>query len=257
MPLVVKESLADPNSTTGTDQIDSMSTCLRNTEDEKVDKISRKSTKSSKLVLSTPIPIERIEDGTYEWSRFFPLIFDSTCVEKERSITVNLYRTKSNKNKWEKLGRSKTFFLIHLRHQEVKEVMLEFKDSYEDVCDGKVLLRLQYIFNEAELFNEIFKCYEERWNLIMEWLSILERQTEKHREKNSRVPEEMDYGEKEPSYHAGFYSVADNESLLECASSPQKDKLMKQNYAESLCSYDLLNEGLTFMKAQKEASNST
>ena len=40
--------------------------------------------------------------------------------------------------------------------------MLEFKDSYEDVCDGKVLLRLQYIFNQEELLNEIFKCYEER-----------------------------------------------------------------------------------------------
>lgn len=257
MPLVLKQSLADPNSTTGTDQIDSMSTCLRNTEDEKVDKISRKSTKSSKLVLSTPIPIGQTEEGAYEWSRFFPLTFDSTCVEKERSITVNLYRTKTKKNKWEKLGRSKTFFLIHLRHQEVKEVMLEFKDSYEDVWEGKVLLRLQYIFNEAELFNEIYKCYEERWNLIMDWLSILEQQIKRHKEKTSPVPEEMDYGEKEPSYLAGFYSVADNESLLECASSPQKDKLIKQNYAESLCSYDLLNEGLTFMKAQKEANNST
>ena len=99
MPMVVKESLADPNSTTGTDQIDSMSTCLRNTEDEKVDKISRKSTKLSKLVLSTPVPIERTDEGAYEWSRFFPLTFDSTCVEKERSITVNLYRTKTKKNK--------------------------------------------------------------------------------------------------------------------------------------------------------------
>ena len=57
--------------------------------------------------------------------------FSKDSNEKNKSFTVSLFRTKKNKNKREKIGQSRSFFLVHLKHQEVKLVNLEFKDSYE------------------------------------------------------------------------------------------------------------------------------
>lgn len=217
----------------GTDQMDSYCTSVTNFEDNNSPPVSV-NLKSSKLVLSTPVPCVPNDEGIYEWSRFFKLQFDPSCIEKEKSITVNLFKTKKSKSKCEKLGTSKSFFLCHFRHQEVKDMMLEFKDSYDSKCEGRVHLRMQYVLDEHQLFTDIFTRYQERIKLLMKCSETLDNQKAVHlahqNKSMKQVKESLE--EEQASHRAGFYSIVENDSFLYSYENTNDNKFLMRNFEE-------------------------
>jgi len=242
------EGKFDADSTKGTDRVESFYDVLRKSEAAAMSK-QGEGPSSSKLVLSTPIPIKPNKEGVFEWWRFFQMCFENDWSEKERTFTIGLYRAKKNKSKWEKLGKSRSFYLVHLKNQELKETMLEFKDSYEAQWQGRVLIRMQYVYDKSALYREIFESYEHRKDLIEQSIEILHLQRQSHL-KRAEQAIAFDYIEmKNPewgSHNEGFYSEIGHESYLECNSSPQKNKYLEKEFFNSLRSYDLTEKNMSF-----------
>ena len=144
--------------------------------------------------------------------------FWKDCHEKDKSFTISLFRTKKNKNKAEKLGQSRSFFLVHLKHQELREVNLEFKDSYESKCEGKIIFRMQYIEDEMALYSKILAENIKRRDLIHKWIEILNKQIQSHRE-SEQIQSELgfveDLNREWGSHNAGFYSEYGGSSFIE------------------------------------------
>lgn len=134
---------------------------------------------------------------------------------------------------------------------------LEFKDSYEEKAEGKVKLRLQYVFDEELLFSNILKAYQERKELIEKCIELLEDQKEAHyktlTESIRIIEENQEYDN--ASCHAGFYSIVENDSVLHSDSyrSPTMNKYVEKDaYIENLCSYDLTDTVLKLDKPHEE-----
>ena len=182
-------------------------------------------TDPNKIVFSTQVPIKSNKEGVFEWWRFFQMHFDCDKNDKDKSFTVSLFRTKKGKKKSEKLGQSRSFFLIHLKHQELKEVNLEFKDSYESKSQGRVIMRMQYIKDEITLYAKILDENIKRKDLILKWIDILNKQIQSHRESEQKLensPSIEDQNLEWGSHNAGFYSeyggssiIGDSSSLLQ------------------------------------------
>jgi hypothetical protein len=239
----------------GTDQLDSMIIDL-NREDKAFENVFKESIKSSKLILSTPIPVQPNEEGVYEWCRFIQLDFDPDCVEKERSITVNLFRTKKKKDKWEQLGRSNSFFIVHLSGQELKEMVLDFRDSYDSKSEGKVKLRLQYVHDQRQLFSDLVQAYEEHKALIEIWIVILEEQRENYISRLANdIKDNNDIAREDcASHNAGFYSIWENDSILSPSPKVIDENIHftdKNTFMESLGSYDVTHD-FAFGRKQEE-----
>lgn len=239
----------------GTDQLDSMTIDL-NREEKLYENAFKDSIKSSKLMLSTPVPVQPNEEGVYEWCRFIQLNFDQESVEKERSITVNLFRTKKKKESWEQLGRSNSFFIVHLSGQELKEMVLDFRNSYDSKSEGKVKLRLQYVHDERQLFSDLVKAYEEHKALIEIWIIILEEQRENYLSSlANNLKDNSDLGREEcASHNAGFYSIWENDSILSPSPKVSDENIYftdKNAFLESLGSYDVTHN-FVFGKKQEE-----
>ena len=226
------------NSTKGTDQTESMlnsfDTSLRKSEGLKTIK-QREPIEWNKLVLSTSVPIKPTKDESYEWCRFFQMHFDRDWSEKDKSFTVSLYRTKRNKNRCEKIGQSRSFFLVHLKHQELKELSLEFKESYESKWEGKVIMRMQYVNDELSLYTQILEENLKRRDLIIKWIDILTLQIQGYREGMERsigfdIAENrnLEWG----SFNAAYYSEYWNDSVLESDSSFHKNRILKTDHIE-------------------------
>ena len=230
-----RNSMAPSQTTFGTDQLDSFNTSLgvvdRNT-----------TTFQNNLVWSTPIPISPNEEGVFHWCKFFKLVYDSECIEKERSITVNLFRTKKDKNKCDQIGKSKTFFLNHIRHQKCKDVKLEYKDGYESTCGGILNLRLQYVHNERCLFKELAEKYEEQRELITQAIDSISSQFIANHPANPGSTQIEDSGH---SQKAGFYSCIED-SILDTSNleSPSKERLINQGKFPDELSYEMHNMNL-------------
>jgi hypothetical protein len=115
---------------------------------------------------------------------------------------------------------------------------LEFRDWYESKCDGKVLMRLQYVLDEHVLLTEVFKSYEERIKLLLECMEILYTQRENYKH-NLTDSIRLHYEENDDEWAsqvAGFYSIVENESVLESCSSPRKGKFVEQYYVDKVFS---------------------
>ena len=235
------------NQTFGTEQIDSFNTSIG-------PKVRSSYSQKNSLVLSTQIPIQVNEEGIYEWHRFFQLVYDPTCIEKERSITVNLFRTRKDKNKWDQLGKSKTFFLNHMRDQEMKEMTLEYREGYDSTWNGIVNLRLQYVHNERVLFEELTKKYQEQQELISKFILSLEGMSKDQRKTKPESSQIEDSGH---SQKAGFYSYLDDDSYLGNSNneSPEKSKIMIQNKLTDELSYEISNSYLIPKENNEEEKN--
>jgi hypothetical protein len=223
----------------GSDQHDSITTD-QNRVERAYGNLYKESVKSSKLILSTPIPVVINEEGVYEWWRFFQLNFDSESIEKERSVTVNLFRTKKNKDNWEQLGRSNSFYIVHLSGQEVKEIVLDFKDDYDSKSEGKIKLRLQYVLDEQSLFSDLIKAFEEHKALIEIWIVILEEQREKYMYITNK--EEKSVHEASiASQNAGFYSICEESDLVQTPR-VSHDYIDNNEFVDSLRPNDVTSE---------------
>jgi hypothetical protein len=247
LPTGIRESTGN-NSTMGSDQQYSITTD-QNRGERAYANLFKESIKSSKLILSTPIPVQRNGEGDYEWWRFFQLNFDLESIEKERSITVNLFRTKKNKDNWEQLGRSNSFYIVHLSGQEMKEIVLDFKDDYDSKSEGKIKLRLQYVLDERLLFRDLIKAFEEHKALIEIWIDILEEQREKYMQITNKEIKSV-HEASVTSQNAGFYSMCEESDL---AQTPRvsHDYIDNNEFIDSPRSYDVTSEFI-FGKKEEE-----
>ena len=134
---------------------------------------------------------------------------------------------------------------------------LEFKDSDEETSQGKIKLRLQYVYDEQLLFGNLLKAYKERKELIEKCIQVLEEQKLAYYQTltdSARVEEQnQDYDA--ASFHAGFYSLVESGSLVRsdsCRSPTMRKYVEKQSYIEDLCSYDLTQDLLKISTKQEE-----
>ena len=159
--------------------------------------------------------------------------FDQDWSEKDESFTVSLYKTKRSKSKWVKIGQSRSFFLLHLKNQKLKDVNLEFKDNYDSKWEGKIIMRMQYIKDELSLYSQILEDNIKRSELLIKWIDILTLQIQAHRERRDKSFEFKSYEDLNlewGSFNAAYYSEYWNDSVAEWSSYSHKDQFLIDEY---------------------------
>ena len=66
-----------------------------------------------------------------------------------------------------------TFNVSHFRNQKIHEIPVEFKTSFDSPWKGVVLIRIQYVHNEEQLFTEILTSCQNKEALIQDAIKIL------------------------------------------------------------------------------------
>lgn len=202
---------AEP-STRATERFDQLNSIVQKTKSDRNSEFMRASFKNE-LVMSTSLPIKPNEDGVYEWSKLFNLAIDPILCEKSGShntslesllrsekanthnITINLYRTKRDKFRAQKLGQSRSFYILQFKNQEVNQMVLDFREDYESHSQGKVTIRTQFIQDEILTFNEIINSYNRRCELISQCIDIFDVQRQTFIEENELKKSSRKYQE--------------------------------------------------------------
>ena len=109
------------------------------------------------IVYCTPYHIEPNFKGIYNFNKTFLLFFDENKIDKEKYFTVNLYKTNRSNTKNKRFGKPSTFYLTNFKDQKVKEISLDFRDSFQSQSEGRVKFRFQYIHDEEALYRNILK----------------------------------------------------------------------------------------------------
>ena len=79
-----------------------------------------------------------------------------------------------------------TFNVSHFRNQKIHEIPVEFKTSFDSPWKGVVLIRIQYVHNEEQLFTEILTSCQNKEALIQDAIKILERQKDRLVDRSSK-----------------------------------------------------------------------
>lgn len=262
----------DFSTTSATERLDSYANSFKRSRGEE-SKGSFRQSSQNELVFSTDLPIKPNEEGVYEWSKYFQLHIDPLLMEKSMSresgyeslhksesknshnITFDLYQTKKNKCKGQKLGTSRSFYLQHLKNQEVHKLTLDFRDDFESKSYGKIWIRMQYIRDELLYFKEMLLNIQNRIDLIKKWTELFSLQKASFREEYKlsllNAEEEVDNNEW-ASHNAWFYSEL-GDSVLENESNHDEFHKLPENSDEgSWWSYDYYGQEITFVEKNSQ-----
>ena len=138
-----------------------------------------------------------------------------------------------------------------MKHQECKQMALEYKDGYDETCNGVVNVRFQYIHNERTIFKQLSEKYQEQEDLLEKFIRTLSSFKTENRETSH---ESAALGESNHSQKAGFYSYAEEDSVLGTPqlNSPDKQYLAgAPNFREEY-SYDMTSNELMPPKGEEE-----
>ena len=113
-------------------------------------------------------------------------MFSRKYNESNKSFVIGLYQTDKSKRTILQLGKPMTFNVSHFRDQKIHEIPVEFKNSFDSPCKGIILLRIQYVHNEEELFTDIVISWQNKEELIKDSIKILEYQRERLIDRSSK-----------------------------------------------------------------------
>mmetsp|Transcript_19839 Transcript_19839/g.19465 ORF Transcript_19839/g.19465 Transcript_19839/m.19465 type:complete len:154 (-) Transcript_19839:19-480(-) len=142
-----------------------------------------------------------------------------------------------------------------MKDQECKQMALEYKDGYDETCNGVINLRFQYVHSEVTLYKQLAEKYQEQSDLIEKFIQSLALVKIENRE---TTPETNGLEDSSRSQRAGFYSYVDDDSALggSPANSFDKQHLMDSPNHNVEYSYDMTSNHLFNQKEEYEERKS-
>ncbi|CAI2367839.1 unnamed protein product [Moneuplotes crassus] len=153
------------------------------TKTESFDNSLRKEVTETQLKLSTPPSIRPNIKGIYDWNCQGKFYFKQDIPEKSLTFSISLLKSKIkysaplNRKKAVMIGKPKSFFCMNLRSQKVEEIELDFRESFDSETEGKVFLRVQYIYDQISLINDVLASLKRSEELILTLLDKLQNIT--------------------------------------------------------------------------------
>mmetsp|Transcript_14897 Transcript_14897/g.13097 ORF Transcript_14897/g.13097 Transcript_14897/m.13097 type:complete len:190 (-) Transcript_14897:52-621(-) len=98
---------------------------------------------------------------------------------------------------------------MNMKSQKIEEIELDFRDSFDSECEGKVLLKIQYVHDPVQLITDILASLERSEKLILRLLNELDNVKIKPDLRISTFNKEKCY--KDTFYQGGqFYSSGED-----------------------------------------------